>query len=164
MLHQKEKRKIGDSYHTTHLRLLPLHMSLFFLNLHRPSQKTLSSSPLSILLQLPSPLLPQGHGARRAPLAFLTMVGSVTHGSITDSVVMSLHCGYSVQWLEKKDKSYVKLSFGYFWIHLAMHFLDFLISFWEEKIVAPLIATPNADKCNSRQTRKAKGLAYFLCA
>jgi hypothetical protein len=26
----------------------------------------------------------------------------------------------------------------------------------EEKLVAPLIETPNVDKCNRRQTRKAK--------
>ena len=35
-------------------------------------------------------------------------------------------------------------------------------SFWEEKLVAPLIATPNVDKCNRRQTRKVKGLGYVL--
>jgi hypothetical protein len=33
---------------------------------------------------------------------------------------------------------------------------------WEEKLVASLIATPNVDKCNRRQTRKAKKLGYML--
>jgi hypothetical protein len=33
---------------------------------------------------------------------------------------------------------------------------------WEEKLVAPLIATPNVDKCNRRQTSKAKELGYML--
>ena len=31
-------------------------------------------------------------------------------------------------------------------------------SFWEEKLVAPLTATPNVDKCNRRHTGKAIGL------
>jgi hypothetical protein len=34
----------------------------------------------------------------------------------------------------------------------------------EEKLVVPLIATPNVDKCNRRQTRKATELAYMLRA
>jgi hypothetical protein len=35
---------------------------------------------------------------------------------------------------------------------------------WEEKLVVPLIATPNVDKCNRRQTRKTKELGYMLRA
>jgi hypothetical protein len=34
---------------------------------------------------------------------------------------------------------------------------------WEEKLIAPFIATPNVDKCNRRQTRKGKELGYMLC-
>jgi hypothetical protein len=35
------------------------------------------------------------------------------------------------------------------------------VLFWEEKLVELLIATPNVDKCNRRQTRKAK--SYATC-
>jgi hypothetical protein len=37
-----------------------------------------------------------------------------------------------------------------------------LLFLWEEKHVAPLIATPYVDKCNRRQTRKAKELGIML--
>jgi hypothetical protein len=39
-----------------------------------------------------------------------------------------------------------------------------VIFLWEEKLVASLIATPNLDKFNRRQTRKAKELGHMLGA
>ncbi len=36
------------------------------------------------------------------------------------------------------------------------------IFLWDEKLVAPLIATPNVDKCKRRQKEKATKLGYML--
>jgi hypothetical protein len=44
------------------------------------------------------------------------------------------------------------------------HCLKALLFLWEEKLFTSLIATPNVDKCNRRQTRKAKELGYMLHA
>jgi hypothetical protein len=40
----------------------------------------------------------------------------------------------------------------------------FKLLLWEENLLAPPIATPNIDRCNRRQTRKAKELGYMLHA
>jgi hypothetical protein len=43
---------------------------------------------------------------------------------------------------------------------------DWRVFLWEEKLVVPLIATPNVDivSANRRQTRKANKLGYMLRA
>jgi hypothetical protein len=42
--------------------------------------------------------------------------------------------------------------------------VSFYIFPWKENLVAPLIATPNVDKCNRRQTRKgSRGRLHAIC-